>query len=83
MLKKRILAIPALVGVLALGGAGLAAATGTTDTVNVVFSKLGQVEVDEVSDACNVNAASSHIGGNQHTVVPLGEAPQCGVALRL
>ena len=41
MLSKKILVIPAVVGVLALGGAGLAAATGTTgatSAANAVYN---------------------------------------------
>jgi hypothetical protein len=51
MLKKRILAIPALVGVLALGGAGLAIAAGRAPTYKVCV-KAGVVYGANANGAC-------------------------------
>ena len=45
---------------------GSTTATGTADTVHVVFGELGQVEVDHVGDARHVEAARGNVGGNQH-----------------
>jgi hypothetical protein len=38
--------------------------TGTSNSVNVVFSLHGQVKVDGVADGLHINSARSHISGN-------------------
>jgi hypothetical protein len=53
---------------------------GTTDTVYVVFSELGQVVVEHVGDAWHVDAARSHVGGYQHTDLATAQAVEGAVA---
>ena len=63
--------------------AGVATAAGTTDAVHVVVVGGGDVEVDHVSDADNVQASSSHGGGSEHLDGTRLEARQRALSLRL
>lgn len=54
-----------------------------TDAVHVVLERLGQVHVDDVADALDVQPARRHVRGHQHLDVALGEVAQRSLALRL
>ena len=60
---------------------GCAAAPGAADAVHVILGKLGQVKVDDVRNAGNVNAACCHIGGDQYAYLSAAQAGQRAVAL--
>lgn len=49
-----------------VGGATCAGATGTTDAVHVVFVGVRLVEIDDVADIGDVEAAGSDIGGDEY-----------------
>jgi hypothetical protein len=42
-------------------------ATGTTNTVHVVFGLHGQIVVDSVADRLDINATCGNVGGDQDT----------------
>ncbi len=54
-----------------------------TDAVHVVLERLGQVHVDDVADALDVQPARRHVRGHQHLDVALGEVAQRSLALGL
>ncbi len=54
--------------------ARLPGAAGAADSVDIVFSVLGQVEVDDNLDVLDIDAAGSHIGGNQQVDIAAAEA---------
>ena len=60
-----------------------AAAAGTADAVHIVFGELGQVEVDHMRDAADVDAARRHIGRHQHAHVAVAHVEQGAVAFAL
>ena len=58
------------------GDAGGAGPGRAADTVHVTFRFVGQVEVDDVGDAVDVDAASRNVGGHQGPDVAGTEALQ-------
>ena len=63
-----------------------AVTTGTAcaaDAVHVVFGLTRRIEVDDVADAGNVNAAGGDVGRDQHTNTALTQAIKRAVTLRL
>lgn len=56
------------------GLSGLSGAGGSADAVDVAFGLIGQVEVDHMRDALDVDAAGGDIGRDQHAEVPLAES---------
>ena len=65
------------------GQAAAAGAAGTADTVHVVFGLHRQVEVDGVADALHVDAAGSHVGGDQDAQLAALQLRQRAGALAL
>ncbi len=51
--------------------------------MHVVLGHVGQVEVDDVADAVDVDAAGDDVGGDEHAVTALLEAVERLLALRL
>ena len=60
-----------------------AGAAGAADAVDVALAVLGRVEVDDVRDAVDVDAAGGDVGGDQDVDVPGLEAGQGLLALAL
>ena len=58
-------------------------ACGATDPVDVVFRHIGHVEIINMPDAGNINAARGNIGGHQHIQLTLTELGQGAVAVVL
>src|SRR5690606_29798338 len=58
-------------------------ATGTSDTVDVVFGLHGQVVVESVADALHINAAGSYVCSNQYTQPAFLQQAQSTGALAL
>lgn len=52
------------------GGAGAAGATGAADAVNVVFRMDRNIEIEDVADIGDVEAASSNVGGDEQLQIP-------------
>ena len=67
-------------GVSDAAGAG---ASGAADTVDEVFGDHRKVEVDDMGDAVDVDAAGGDVGGDEDAVVTLLEACQSAVSLTL
>jgi hypothetical protein len=66
-------------------GAGGAGAAGAADAVHVCLGHLGQIEVDDVADLVDVDAAGRDVGRHQHAdlaALEVGEGALAGV-LRL
>ena len=61
----------------------LLAATGATDAVDMDFSVLGDIDVNDGADGADVEAARGDIGGHQHRATAVGELHQQFVALTL
>ncbi len=53
-----------------------AGAAGAADAVDVGFRFQGQIVVDHVTNAVDVDAARSQVGGHEHTERPLAESQQ-------
>jgi hypothetical protein len=45
--------------------------SGTTSAVNIVFWLHGQVVVNDMTDALNVDATCGYVGGDQYTYSPI------------
>ena len=60
-----------------------AGAPGAADTVYVVIGMVGHVEIEDVTDFGNIEAASGDVGGDQHRYLALTELFECGRARRL
>ena len=60
-----------------------AGAGGAADAVHVVLGLRGQVVVDDVRDAVDVDAAGDDVGGDEHAVGAVLEAVERVLALRL
>ena len=63
------------------GVAGFGSAAGAADAVNVIFGDVGDVEVDDVGDGIDVDAAGGDVGGDEDAVLAGFEAGEGGVAL--
>ncbi len=50
-----------------------AGAGGAADAMHVVFRIIGQIEIEDMADIGNVQAARGHIGGDQHGNVAVVE----------
>ena len=55
----------------------------TADAVHVVGSILRQVEIEDVADVRNMQAARGHIGGDQHREISIVKVTQEAQALGL
>lgn len=55
------------------GNAGSACAAGSTDAVDVVFFVFREVEIDDVADGRDVDAAGSDVGSNENADIALTE----------
>mmetsp|Transcript_13471 Transcript_13471/g.32986 ORF Transcript_13471/g.32986 Transcript_13471/m.32986 type:complete len:573 (-) Transcript_13471:330-2048(-) len=65
------------------GAATRARAPRAADAVHVVLKRLGQVHVDHVANALDVQPARRHVGGHQHLDAAAGEVAQRALALAL
>ena len=67
------------------GHAACASAGRSTDTVNVAFRFMGNIEVDYVAESFDVNAACRYVGGNQDTQPAIAKSLErfCTIVLRL
>src|SRR3954453_18998526 len=52
---------------------GAAGAAGTTDAVNVVVGMMRHIEVEDVADDGDIEAAGGDVGGDQHRNLPLSK----------
>ena len=52
-------------------------ATGTTNTMDVVFRLHGQIVINGVADRLHINAAGSDVGGHQDTNATILNFSQC------
>ena len=57
--------------------------TGTANAVHIVFGLHGHAVVDHVGDRGHVDAASGHVGGDQHAQLTAAQALQHAVAATL
>ena len=64
-------------------GAGAAGAAGAADAVDVIFGMMRHVEIEDVADFGNVEAAGGDIGGDQERCLALAELLERGRARRL
>src|SRR5262249_22065242 len=58
-------------------------ACGTANAVNVALRNVGQVVVDHVADAIDVDPACGNVGGNQRTQLAVTEGRKYALALVL
>ena len=58
-------------------------ASGPPNAMHVIFGLRREVEVDDVRDAVDVNAARSNVGGDQHAHLTGLESLECGQPLAL
>ena len=58
-------------------------ARGPTDAVDILFGHVGQLVIDHVADARNVDPARSHVGRDQHRRLGALELVERAFALRL
>src|SRR5437868_9903933 len=65
------------------GDAVGAGARGAPDAVDILLGHVGQVEVDDMADAGNVDPAGGDVGCDQHRHVAGLEAGESALALRL
>ncbi len=65
------------------GGAALAGAAGAADAVDVVVGVMRHVEVEDVADVGNVEAAGGDVGGDQQLRLAVAECVQRRRARRL
>ena len=65
------------------GGAGLAGAAGAADAVDVVVGVMRHVEIEDVADVGNVEAAGGDVGGDQQLDLAVAERVERGGARRL
>ena len=63
--------------------AGCFGTAGAADAVDIIFGKRGHVEVDDVRDALNVDAACGDVGGDHDLVFAGLKAFQCPLTLAL
>src|SRR5690606_1363756 len=76
--------IGALVGAAERAGAARrAGARGAADAVDVALGFVRQVEVDDVADAVDIDAARRDVGGDQHRRTAAPEIVERALALRL
>jgi hypothetical protein len=61
-------------------GAGASGAAGTADAVNVVVGMMGNVEIEDVADGRDIEAAGRDVGGDQQRDFALAELVECGGA---
>ena len=54
-----------------------------TDPMNVILKGLGQVEVDDMTNALDVQPSAGHICRHQHKYIALGEVTQGSFTLSL
>ena len=64
-------------------GAGLAGAAGAADAVDVVVGMMRDVEIEDVADVGNVEAAGGDVGGDQQLDLAVAERIERGGARRL
>ncbi len=64
-------------------GAGAAGAAGTADAMHVIVGMMRHVEIEDVADGGNVEAAGGDIGGHQQRDLALAELIERGGARRL
>ena len=38
----------------------------SSDTMHIIFRAIRQVEVDDMADICDIDAARSNVGGHEH-----------------
>src|SRR5512140_1090325 len=61
------------------GGSGATGAAGSADAMHVVVGMMRHVEIEDVADGGNVEAASGDVGGNQQRDLALAELIEgCG-----
>src|SRR5262249_31188844 len=65
------------------GGAAASGTPGAADAMDVIVGVVRDVEVEDVADGGNVEAARSHVGGNQQRDFVLAELIERGHARRL
>src|SRR5215471_6443759 len=65
------------------GGAAASGAPGAADAMHVIVGVMRDVEVEDVADGGNVEAARGHVGGNQQRDFVLAELIERGHARRL
>ncbi len=65
------------------GGAAASGAAGAADAMHVIVGVMRDVEVEDVADGGNVEAACGHVGGNQQRDFVLAELIERGRARRL
>ena len=65
------------------GGAGRERAASTTDAVDVVFELVREVEVEDVGDAVDVDAARGDVGRDKHANLTILEGLQGALTLTL
>ena len=61
----------------------LACSRGAADSVDILFGHIGQLVIDHVANARNVDPARGHIGRDQHRHAGLAELVERALALRL
>ena len=66
-----------------VGGAGLAGAAGAADAMHVVVGVMRDVEIEDVADVGNVEAAGGDVGGDQQLGFAVAERVERGGARRL
>src|SRR5215831_7048128 len=62
------------------GGAAASGASGAADAMHVIVGVMRDVEVEDVADGGNVEAARGHVGGNQQRDFVLAELIERGHA---
>ena len=65
------------------GNAVRSGARGAPDPVDILLGHIGQIEIDHMAHARNINPACRHIGRNQNRRFGALELVQCALALRL
>ena len=67
------------------GGSGTAkpGAAGAAHAVDEIFGQRGQIVIDDVRNALDVQSAGGHVGGYENAVIAFLESAQGLVALRL
>src|SRR5882724_12257510 len=63
--------------------AGPAGATGAADAMDIIVGMVGDVEIEDVTDFGNIEAAGRHVGGDQERKLAFAELIQCRRARRL
>lgn len=65
------------------GGTGLAGTTGTTDSVNIRFDRVGHLEVDDERNVRDVDTTTGEIGRDEDVVLARPDRVERGFSLLL